>query len=100
MVLGRRQPCDLHLVSEANEDSTLLRLGDQLVHRTGAHVAVLRDVEPPDVASRADGFEDRMGAGDRLPHRLVRRRGLVRTRRDAADRLAVSLLAAGALTPL
>src|SRR2546423_10543922 len=99
MILDGRETRDLHLVGEANEDAALLRRGDQLVHRTGAHVAVLRDVEPPDIASRADGFEDRVGARDRLSHRLVRRRRLVPTRPDPAAPLAVSLLGARGPTP-
>jgi hypothetical protein len=71
MVLDRREPRDLHFVGEANKDAALLRLGDEIVHRTGAHVAVLRHIEPPDVAARAYGLEDRMGTRDRLAHRLV-----------------------------
>src|SRR2546423_927687 len=100
VILDRRQARDLHLVGEADEDAALLRLGDELVHGAGAHVPVLRDVEPPDVATRADGFEDRVRTGDRLAHRLMRRRRLVRAGGDAPDGLAVPLLAAGARTPL
>ena len=100
MVLNRRESRDLHLVGEANEDAPLLRLGDELVHRAGANVAVLRNIEPPDVAPGADRLEDRMRTRDGLTHRLVRRRGLVRAGSNAANRLAVPLLAAAALTPL
>ena len=99
MVLDRREPRDLHFVGVANEDAALLRLGDELVHGTRAHVAVLRDIEAPDVAPGADGLEDRVRTGDGLADRLVRRCGLVRAGRDAADRFAVPLLAAAALTP-
>src|SRR5213592_2372323 len=98
MVLDRREPCDLHLVRVADEDAALLRLRDELVHGSRAHVAVLRYVEPPDVASGANGLEDRVRSGDRLADWLVRGRGLVRAGRDASDRLAVALLASAALS--
>src|SRR5207253_1463979 len=91
---------DLHLVGEPNEDAALVRLGDERVYGAGAGVAVLRDVEAPDVPPGADGLEYRVRTGDGLADRLVRWRGTVRTRRDAADGLAVSLLAAAALSPL
>jgi hypothetical protein len=100
MVLDGREPGDLHLVGVANEDASLLRFSDELVDRAGANVAVLRDVEAPDVAPCANGLQDRVRTGDWLADGLMRRCRLVRAGGDAADRLAVPLLAAWALTPL
>src|SRR2546429_7266585 len=100
VVLDRREPRDLHLVREAHEDPALLRLGDELVHRPGACVAVLRHVEPADVPSGANRFEDRVRSGDRLARRRVRGRRRAGPGGDASDRLAVArLLASRALAP-
>src|SRR5947209_4499875 len=98
VVLDRREPRDLELVHVADEDAAGLRLGDELVHRTGARRAILRHVEPADAATGAHRFEDRVGSGDRLAG-FVRGRRRARARGDAADRLLVPLLAGARSAP-
>src|SRR5919204_5392716 len=99
VVLHRRDLRDLPLVGVANEDPPLLRFSDELVHRAGPGVPILRDVEPPDRPPRADRFEDCVRTGDRLARRDMRRRRGTRARRHAADGIAIPLLAA-TLAPL
>src|SRR2546425_2724538 len=100
MVLDRRKPRYLHLVRVPDEDAALLRLDDELVHRAGARVAILRDVKSADVPSGADRFEDRVRTGNGLANGSVRRRGRVWACGDATDRFAIAaLLASAALAP-
>src|SRR5581483_3569119 len=42
VALDRREALDLQGIDEAHEDATLLRFGQQLVHRTGARAALVR----------------------------------------------------------
>src|SRR5207302_4476574 len=94
VVLDRGEPRDLHLVDVANENAPRLRLGDELVDRTGAEAPVLGDVQPANVATGTDRLEDRVRPGDRLAGGRVRRCGRAHARCDAADLLGVALLAA------
>src|SRR5581483_7958489 len=89
VALDRREALDLQGIDEAHEDATLLRFGQQLVHRTGARAALVRHEQALHLTPRADGLEDGVGAGDRLSRLVRRRRAGARTRGHAPDLLGV-----------
>src|SRR5688500_11033991 len=87
VLLDRGEPREVELVDVVHEDAPLLRLGDEVVHRSGPGAALLRDVELADRAAGPDRLEHGVRSRDRLAGLL--HRGSRRAARHAPDLVLV-----------